>query len=333
MPSTCSPPAVTDAVEARGDFMVRVRRVQWECDGICSYELVDLAGLPLPPFEAGAHVDVRIEGVGVRQYSLCNDPAERHRYVVAVQRDDHGRGGSRTLHERVRAGDLLRISAPRNRFPLALEAGSFLLIAGGIGITPILSMARTLIREGKPFRLYVCTRSEARTPFRDELQALSTHGQVHFVHDNGEPARGLDLGQLLASPRPGEHVYCCGPVALMDAVARKGAGWDALRFERFGVAPEMEAPAPPGFAVQIRSTGQVIQVQPDRSVLECLRDAGIEVESACEQGICGTCAIGVVSGTPLHRDEVLDASQREAGRLMMICVSRAAQGECLVLDL
>ena len=193
-------------------------------------------------------------------------------------------------------------------------------------------MARTLAHARKPFRLYVCTRSRARTPFHDRLLQLAAHGDVHFVHDAGEPGKGLDLDALLAVPRPGEHVYCCGPAPLMDTVARKGAGWDALHVERCAAA----APAPSaaaGFSVQIHSTGQVLAVPPERSVLDCLRDADIAVESSCEQGICGTCAVGVLSGIPLHRDEVLDASQRASGRLMVVCVSRAASGERLVLDL
>ena len=331
------PVAAPGPAGERGGLTLRVRGVAWECEGVCSYELVDPEGLALPPFEAGAHLDLHIDGVGVRQYSLCNDPAERTRYVLAVQRDDQGRGGSLAVHERVRAGGLLRVSLPRNHFALDLRATAFLLIAGGIGITPVLAMARTLVRLGRPFRLVVCTRSRARTPFYAELQQLARHGDVRFVHDGGDPARGLDLAELLAQPRPGEHLYCCGPAALMDEVARRGVGWEALRFERFRPASPTAPPGEPmaegAFTVQIRSTGQRLAVPANQSVLECLRAAGLAVESSCELGICGTCAVGVVSGRPEHRDDVLDASQRASNQWMMACVSRAADGDCLVLDL
>ena len=202
---------------ANDTLRLRVRRITPEAEGIFSYELVASNGGRLPPFEAGSHLDVHVPGGFLRQYSLCNDPEDtHHRYVIAVQRDDHGRGGSRAMHELVREGDVLTTSFPHCDFPL-LYARRYVLVAGGIGITPLLSMAHALRRQHVPWHLHYCTRSPERTAFRARLSSAFA-GHVTLHHDGVDPARGLDVKALLATRTGGTRLYCCGPAGLMRAV-------------------------------------------------------------------------------------------------------------------
>src|SRR5215471_8269959 len=191
-------------------MQLRVRSITYLAEAINGYELVDPRGRDLPRFTAGAHVDLRFGGL-VRQYSLCNDPAERRRYCIAVLRENESRGGSRHLHDNVRVGDLLEVSLPRNNFPLAAAAERHLLIAGGIGIAPIMSMIAELQRRQADFQLHYCTHSPERTAFREALSPLAGDGRARFHHDGGDPTRGLDIAAALSDPRPGTHLYYCGP--------------------------------------------------------------------------------------------------------------------------
>lgn len=315
---------------------VRVARISREAEGIQSYELTSTDGGPLPPFEPGAHLDVHIPGGFVRQYSLCNDATETHRYVIAVQSEPGGRGGSRAFHERVREGDVLTVSSPRNNFPL-LFARHYVLVAGGIGITPLLSMARALQRSGADWRLYYCTRTPERTAFLAELTSppFAEHVQVH--HDGGDPSQGLDMRAVLAHRPPGARLYCCGPEGLMRAVREAATQnqWprEKVHFESFSaggvnVALGVEDSE---FEVSIRSTGQVLRVPRGQSVLNVLRRNGVRVPSDCEAGTCGTCLTRVCEGQPEHRDSFF--THEPAGdRRMLVCVSRA-KSKRLVLDL
>ncbi|MBU8896687.1 oxidoreductase [Corallococcus sp. H22C18031201] len=317
---------------------VRVARITREAEGIQSYELVAADGGALPAFEAGAHVDVTVPGMeaALRPYSLCNDPAETHRYVIAVQRDDVGRGGSRAMHERVHEGDTLEVSEPRNDFPL-LFAKSYVLIAGGIGVTPLLSMARALQRTGAQWLMHYCTRSPERTAFLELLSSPSFAGNVHVHHDGGDPSQGLPVCDVLATRGPGTRLYCCGPVGLMKA-AREAATlhkwpWEKVHFESFtaegiGAASGHEEQ---DFEVVIRSTGQVVRVPAGQSVLNVLRAHGLTVPSDCEAGSCGTCLTRVCEGTPEHRDTFFGGMSADDSR-MLVCVSRA-RSRRLVLDL
>lgn len=316
---------------------VRVRSIVDLAEGIRSFELLP-ACEQLPPFTAGSHVDVHLPGGLVRQYSLCNDPAERHRYVVAVLREEGGRGGSIAMHDRVRAGDEIAISPPRNRFPLAAGAARHIFLAGGIGITPVMSMiAVTRIRRD-PFHLYYCTRSPQRTAFLEELEPLLAGGQVTLHHDGGDPRAGLDLVRVLGQYRGGDHLYCCGPAGLMDAVRAAAAHWPkgTVHFERFNAPPVTEpsegaqAPAQEAFEVALASTGERFRVEPGKSIVEVLRAHGIDVDTSCEEGYCGTCMTRYLKGDPVHRDSVLDDEDRR--EFVMICCARA-RGGCLVLDL
>jgi vanillate monooxygenase ferredoxin subunit len=316
---------------------LRVERITPVAEDIRTYELVPTKGGTLPPFEAGAHLDVHIPGGFQRQYSLCNDPQERHRYVIAVQREAQGRGGSRAMHEKVNPGTALTTSAPRNSFPL-LYAQEYVLVAGGIGITPLLSMAHALKRQGARWHLYYCTRSPERTAFRELLASPDFAPHVTLHHDGGDPARGLDMKALLAKKPAGGRLYCCGPAGLMRAVNEAAVHhqWprEKVHFEAFSAegTSAIGDQADTEFQVVVRSTGATYSIPPGESVLNVLRGKGLTIDSICESGTCGTCLTRVVEGTPDHRDSFLSDAERARCREMLICVSRARSPK-LVLDL
>jgi vanillate O-demethylase ferredoxin subunit len=313
---------------------VRVTRKVDEAEGICSFELQAVDGRPLPAFSAGSHVDVHVPGGLVRQYSLCNDPGEAHRYLIAVLEDAASRGGSVAMHERVQPGDVLTISAPKNHFALAHDATEHLLLAGGIGITPLLCMAERLAVTGAAFTLHYATRSRARTAFVDRIAASPFAARVQHHYD-GEPAQRLDLTRLLAAPRPGRHLYVCGPQGFMDAVlsTARAVGWPEaqLHWEFFGAAPTASADDG-SFEVQLASSGRVILVGQDQSVAQALEAAGVIVPTSCEQGVCGTCLTRVLDGVPDHRDLYLTPEEQATGDQFTPCCSRARSAR-LVLDL
>lgn len=318
-------------------LQVRVARKVQEAEGICSLELVSATAAPLPPFTAGAHVDVHLPFVrpGLsRPYSLCNSPAERHRYQIAVLKEPASRGGSSAVHEQVHEGMLLDIGLPVNRFPLAEQAQQHLLLAGGIGLTPLLSMAEALSATGAAFELHVAVRSAERLPFGPRLAQVPFAPQIHIHLDNGPPAQRLDLPALLAAPASGQHLYVCGPAGFIDAVlaAAAQAGWPQaqIHLERFGA--EAAAPGGGGFELELARSGRVIAVQADQSALQALCAAGVDVPSSCEQGVCGTCLTRVLSGTPDHRDQYLLPEEQAANDQFLPCCSRA-QTPRLVLDL
>jgi len=207
-------------------MLLRIRSITCLAERINGYELVDPHGRNLPPFEAGAHVSVRIGDELVRDFSLWNDPAERARYCIAVLREVEGRG-SREWHEKTRVGDRVEVSMPRNNFPLAGEAERHLLIAGGIGITPIIAMIAVLRRQRADFRLHYCTRSPEETAFLDELAIPAAQGRVQFHHDDGDPSNGLDIAATLREYRPGTHLYYCGPAGMMAAAETASSHWPA----------------------------------------------------------------------------------------------------------
>jgi len=311
-----------------------VTRVVEEAEDIRSYEFAHPQAAELPAFTAGAHLDVHLPNGLVRQYSLCNDPRETHRYVVAVLREPDGRGGSACMHDVVREGDALTITAPRNNFTLHEDARRHLLIAGGIGITPMLAMARRLAALDADYSMHYCTRSPEKTAFRDELAAEPFASHVRFHHDGGDPSKGLDVRALLAEVEDGTHVYCCGPLGLMHAVSDASRHWPvgAVHFEYFETDPDVPEEPSTGFEVEIASTGAVYQVPPEKTILDVLLDNGLDVDSSCEEGLCGTCIVDVLEGEPDHRDFVLDDEEKESNKLMTVCCSRAKSSR-LKLDL
>ncbi len=306
---------------------VRVARAERIAEDIHVFELRDPGGADLPEFSAGAHVSVKVPSGLLRKYSLCNDPAERDRYVIAVKRETNGRGGSDSLIRDVAAGAELRVSPPANNFALAKSPAGHLLIAGGIGITPIMAMIHHLKATGGRFTLYYCTRSPELTAFQAELSAPELRGQVTIHHDGGDPARALDLWPILEKPKG--QLYCCGPRGMMQAVRDMTGHWSpsAVHFEAFTDA----APKPDGkpFVVRLARSGETVEVPAGVTILEALRAKGLDVPSSCESGTCGTCRTKLIAGDVDHRDLVL--SEGEHATNIMVCVSRARSGE-LVID-
>lgn len=313
---------------------VRVARKLAETADICSFELVDPGGGELPAFTAGSHIDVYLSDGLTRQYSLCNAPSERTRYRIAVLREPASRGGSRAMHDVVRENDLLEIGVPRNLFALAESAERHVLLAGGIGVTPLLCMAQRLAAIGADFRLHYCTRSAERAAFRGQLNEPPYAGRVDFHVDDGPPGQRLDLSAV-CTPAAGTHLYVCGPKGFMDAVlgAARARGWpeDSLHYEFFAADP---APVEAGgaFSVKLASSGRVVDVPADCSVAQALARAGVDVPVACEQGICGTCLTRVLEGEPDHRDLFMSPQEQARNDQFTPCCSRA-KTPLLVLDL
>jgi vanillate O-demethylase ferredoxin subunit len=316
------------------DLVVKVLRKRQEAIDIASFELGRDDGGPLPAFSAGSHVDVHVPGGPVRQYSLCNDAAERHRYRIAVLRDPQTRGGSAGMHDAVREGDLLTISEPRNHFPL-VHAQRTVLLAGGIGVTPLLCMAQRLHAIGADFELHYCTRSAERTAFREEIQAAPFSQRVHFHFDDGDAAQKLDLPAALGARDAGTHLYVCGPTGFIQHVTQtaQGLGWPAeqVHLEYFGAAPQDSSGDRP-FEVKIASSGQVIPVPADQTVVQALAAHGVEVLTSCEQGVCGTCITRVLEGECDHRDLYFTDEEKAKNDQFTPCCSRA-RSKTLVLDL
>ncbi|HEV2783036.1 MAG TPA: PDR/VanB family oxidoreductase [Actinophytocola sp.] len=301
---------------------VLVARKEIIADGVVGLTLRHPDGGPLPEWEPGAHVDLVPQPDLVRQYSLCGDPARRVEYRVAVLLEPGGRGGSRYVHERLGAGDRVRIRGPRNNFRL-VPAKRYLFIAGGIGITPIVPMLAAASAE---WRLIYGGRTRASMAFAGEL--CRRYGDRVSIRPQDETGL-LPLDSLLAEPDPDTAVYCCGPEPLLAAVEERCPP-ETLHVERFTPRPDTGERA--AFEVELAQSGRTVLVPEDRSILEVLEEAGLSVLSSCREGTCGTCETGVLAGTPDHRDSLLTPAERETGDVMMICVSRARGGR-LVLDL
>ncbi|MFE5243480.1 MULTISPECIES: PDR/VanB family oxidoreductase [unclassified Streptomyces] len=302
-----------------------VRRMTWEAEGVLSVELADPDGKPLPAWTPGAHIDVHAGGQ-VRQYSLCGDPRTADVYRVGVLNEPASRGGSRFVHTQLRPGQQITVSEPRNHFALE-DADAYVFVAGGIGITPLLAMAREAARRGARWRMVYGGRSRASMAFTGELDALG--GDVTLVPQDEHGH--IDLDSVLAELPAGTLVYSCGPEPLLGAVEERCPG-DRLRLERFA-APTVERTGDDeAFEVECRTSGVTLTVGAGTSVLEAAEGAGLTVENSCRDGICGSCETRVLEGTPDHRDFLLSEAERAAGTSMMICVSRCASGR-LVLDL
>ena len=318
-------------------LVLQISDVQAEACGVLSLELRDPRGAPLPAFEPGAHLEIKLPNGMLRHYSISNHSRERDRYVVGIGRAPQGRGGSEFVHRSLRCGMALETSAPRNHFRLQPDAERYLFIAGGIGITPIMSMVRWCIAEQRPWRLVYAARSPQRAAF---CEALAPHGDaVRFHFDSEHGGAALDVGAVLAGVQAGEQVYCCGPGALMDAVQAHGSHLPAgsLHFEYFaapasGANKAGEAGEASGFELELRRSGLNLHVPADKSILDVVEAHGLSVPCSCREGLCRTCETTVIEGEVEHLDYVLSDEEREAGRTMVICVSRARAGR-LVLDL
>nr|WP_249792530.1 PDR/VanB family oxidoreductase [Bradyrhizobium sp. BRP22] len=270
----------------------------------------------------------------IRSYSLVNDQSERKRYVIAVNRDAEGRGGSRLIHDTVRVGDIMTISHPRNNFVLQENAAHSVLIAGGIGITPLLAMVRRLEGLGRSWELFYATRTRFAAAFLDELHALrrDVHQNLHVTFDHAPLGRKLDLAAIVEGASAEAHLYCCGPVSMLEAfeAATTGRPTDQVHVEYFK-AKEKQA-TDGGFEVRLARSARTIAVEPGKTILSALLDAGITANYACAEGVCGTCETRVIEGVPDHRDQFLSKEERAANKTVMICCS-GSKSPTLVLDI
>ncbi|MFD2236567.1 PDR/VanB family oxidoreductase [Aureimonas populi] len=315
------------------NLSLRVAERAEDRGGILRLTLAASDGRELPPFEAGAHLDIRVTGEGVdlwRQYSLCGDPRERGAYRLGILKDPASRGGSRALHALARPGAVIEASAPRNHFALAEAAPRSILLAGGVGVTPMLAMAHRLHALGRDFELHYCTRSRAVTAFLEEIDAAPFRDRVRFHHD--------DEGTLYdpaALPAPGEgaHLYVCGPQGFMDWLieAAERAGYPSERIHREYFSADVELSGD-SFEVEARASGVTVTVGPDETIAKALERVGIAVEVKCEEGVCGTCLTTVLEGLPDHRDVFLTPEEKAENAEMTVCCSRALSAR-LVLDI
>ena len=324
----------TTHTESSSRLEARVHALWQEAEDVLGIELRPALGTTFPAFSAGAHLDLHLPNGMRRSYSLVNAPQERYRYVIGVLRERAGRGGSQCVHESLRVGMRLQLSPPRNHFALQESATHSVLVAGGIGITPLLCMARRLHSLGLSFEMVYCARSRSTAAFVEELQALGMPLAMHFDDVRGGPP---DLLDLLAKRPPDArlHHYACGPAAMLSGFqhACQTLGHQNIHLERF--VPLPAAPAerePSGYRVELRRSGRLLTVAPGTSLLDTLLDAGLDIDHSCREGICGSCTVRVLAGTPEHRDAVLMEAQRTANDVMMACVSGCSSAT-LVLDL
>ena len=311
-----------------------MRTVTWEAPGVLSLELRHPGGGELPPFTAGAHIDTHLPGEMTRSYSLINAQEERDRYVIAVARDASSRGGSAHVHDAVRPGDMLDVSGPRNDFALAEDAPATAMLAGGIGITPMVSMVRRLHVLGRPWQLTYCARTRSGAAFLDDLRTLAARSggelRTNFDHEPGGTL--LDVAGWVDAVPDGAHLYCCGPAPMLRAFEEAATQRPPshVHLEHFGA---VEAPAAEGgFTVHLARRKRDVPVRPGQTILDALLAAKVPVDYSCSEGVCGTCEVAVLEGVPDHRDVVLSQSERASNRSIMICCS-GSKTQRLVLDL
>ncbi|OLL31690.1 oxidoreductase [Burkholderia sp. SRS-W-2-2016] len=313
-------------------LQVTLMRKHAEAEAIVSFDLSAREGDELPAFEAGSHIDVHLPNGLVRQYSLYGNPADNSAYRLAVLKEPQSRGGSEAVHELLQVGDVLTISRPRNNFKLVEEAGSTLLIAGGIGITPLLSMAHRLAGLGRNFQLHYCGRSPERMAFHELLKDGALSGNSNLYLDSEGPA--FDPKQLFSNQPKDTHIYVCGPAGFIDWVIKEAQAADiapAQLHQEFFSRSEA-APAGEEFTVVLNRSGKSFVIPDGETVTEALAKEGIEIPVSCEQGICGTCVTKVIDGIPDHRDSYLTDEEKAANDQFMPCCSRASSPK-LVLDL
>jgi vanillate O-demethylase ferredoxin subunit len=289
-------------------------------------------GGDLAPFTAGSHVDLHLKNGMIRSYSLVNDQHERHRYVIAVNKDASSRGGSSFVHTTFKAGDIVTVSEPRNNFALREDAEYSLLIAGGIGITPLMSMVRRLQALGRPWKLFYAARTRRAAAFPAELDAIAPNADVDLHFDDEHAGRSLDLAAIIASAPAHAHIYCCGPVPMLDAFEKATAGRPSshVHVEYFQAK---QAPAVDGrFEIRLARSKRTIAVEPSKTILDAVLDAGVMANYSCSEGVCGTCETRVIEGIPDHRDLFLSPEEKAANKTIMICCSGSKSGT-LVLDL
>lgn len=317
-----------------GVMKLRLMAIRFEAHGIQSLELRHSDGQALPPFTPGAHLELALPNGLKRSYSLCNNAQETCRYVVAVHHSPASRGGSRWVHEQLRVGELLDVGEPRNHFPLDDSQPCSVLIAGGIGITPLLCMVQHLESVGQRWILHYCARNESVAAFLPMLRDLTRRSATGTLNLHLSDLAGgcvPDLQAIVSQAPQGAHFYCCGPTPMLRSFEAATASLDAGRvhLEYFNAAPA--AATGDSFEVELAVSGRVLKVPPDQSLLDVMLEAGVEVPYSCREGVCASCEVRVLGGEPDHRDLVLSASEKASNRVMMVCCSRSKTAR-LVLD-
>ena len=315
-------------------FPARIVAIEFAAEDILSFTLRPLDSLLPDRIDPGSHVDVHLPNGMMRSYSLSNGAEHRRGYRLTVARDANSRGGSVYMHDKLRVGEVLEISKPRNNFELAEDAAMSVFFAGGIGVTPFIPMLTRLNEIGRPWRLYYCTRNRERAALVDEIEQLAAAGTGEFVSHHDDTDGLFDLPGSLAALSPDAHVYCCGPTGMLDAfrAGAQAAGIAAghVHYEYF--SSEMESATEGGYVVVLNQSGTEITVNPGQTILQALVDHGVNISYSCEEGICGACETRVIDGTPDHRDMILSDEEKRANKTMMVCCS-GAKSPRLVLDL
>ena len=321
--------APMSAQAAQGLIDVRLSAIRYAARDTNIYELASLEGKPLPAYEPGAHIDVHLPNGIIRQYSLLEPEPQPHRYTIGVKRDPASRGGSRYVHDELRVGKTLKISAPRNNFPLVEDASEIILFAGGIGITPIWCMVQRLEQLGRSWKLFYACRSRSDMAFLHALESMAS-SEFHFDDEAG--GKFLDVTGIVAAAPKDAHLYCCGPTPMLKAFEAATADWprDHIHIEYF--TPKQAPAKTGGFVVELARSGREFVIPEGKSILQVLLDAGVDVDYSCELGICGACEQRVISGTPEHRDAILTEEEQASNTKVMICCA-GCKSERLVLDL
>jgi ferredoxin-NADP reductase len=324
--ATAAPPA---AQAAEGLIEVRLSAIRYAARDTNIYELTSLTGKPLPAYEPGAHIDLHLPNGIVRQYSLLEPEPEPQCYTIGVKRDPASRGGSRYVHDELRVGRTLKISAPRNNFALVENASHVILFAGGIGITPIWCMVQRLAKLGRSWKLFYACRSRSDMAFLHALESMAS-SQFHF--DDEAAGKFLDIGGITAGAPKDAHLYCCGPTPMLRAFETATANWPSNQIHIEYFTPKQEPAKTGGFVVELARSGKEFVIPEGKSILQVLLDAGIDVDYSCELGICGACEQRVISGEPEHRDAILTEEEQASNTKVMICCA-GCKSERLVLDL
>ena len=308
---------------------LRLEAIRYAAADTHLFELVSPDGAPLPPYQPGAHIDLHMPGGFLRQYSLARPYQEGQGYLIGIKLDAATRGGSRYMITQARVGERFDVSRPRNNFPLHEEAAHTVLIAGGIGVTPIWCMAQRLETIDADFALHYAVRTRADAAFMAELETMSPRARLHV---DAEAASVLDIPAILTAAPKGAHLYCCGPGPMLAAFEAASAGWpeDQVHVEYFSAPPP--EPLEGGFVVVLARSGRELVIPPGSTILEEVRAIGIPAPSSCEQGVCGACETRVIEGVPDHHDHILSPSERKENKTMMICCS-GSKTDKLVLDL
>lgn len=315
--------------EQSAPFDVRLTAIRYAAQDTNLYEFRRLDGAPMPPIAPGAHIDIHLPNGMMRQYSLTTAEGDPNAYVVGIKKDRASRGGSKFIHDQLKVGTVLQLGGPRNNFPLDEKASHTVLLAGGIGITPIWCMAQRLQKLGASWEMHYSCRERPEVAFIDELSKLPN---VKLHIDAESNGKFLDIPGIVAAAPAGAHFYCCGPIPMLNAyeAATKSVPEGHMHIEYF-TAKEAAA-LDGGYKVRLERSGQEFTVPPGKTLLHVLRDAGVDVSYSCEEGVCGSCETVVISGTPDHRDNILTEAERKASKTMMICCS-GSKSDLLVLDL